>query len=540
MGRRREKWTIDKIDKLNELLSQDLSREEISRMFGVSVNNLNFTIHKYKVETKNKGKIKEMKQTETDLATRIRILKGELLREEAPKFAFADDQIKRWLNGVEGCVLFCKEVLNVELQDYQVEMVKNMINHKRNVFLLGRQSGKDFLTACYVLWLCIVNSNEKVLLVSPAQRQSDLLFNRILSHVAKNNELFDSVSKSNMESLEFTNNSKIKNLPSTTYIRGESEVTLCIMNEARDFMNGEEVMASILPMLAVSKGSLVIMSSASGCSGILWDCFNNPLFVKMQLPSSVNKYIDKDWLNEQKQILSSNFYQMEFEAQFSEAIDNFFSVLVIQKCSQSYGFVHFPNPELKYYLGVDWGRTKDSSVLTVVSVNSDGIKKIENIIELFNKPFTIQLETIKNLHNTYNFTKIISEKAGLSLPLCENLKEEGLPVEDFIPTVDSKAEAFNYLLREMENEKVIIPTHPQLQYELRTFRFEVTPQGKMKLHHASEYGGDDFVDSLCFAIWATEESGGVKILSEETIKKWNDFCDAGSSSVIDYDIPIPF
>ena len=28
----------------------------------------------------------------------------------------------------------------------------------------------------------------------------------------------------------------------------------------------------------------------------------------------------------------------------------------------------------------------------------------------------------------------------------------------------------------------------------------------MKLHHASEYGSDDFVDSLCFAVFGTKRS----------------------------------
>lgn len=522
------KWTKDKLNAIEELLSQGLKHGEIARQMGTSVSNLDFLIHYYRLKSAPKSKLKELKKKSSDLATRIRILRGELVRTEPSKFAFSDEQIRRWFNTVEGCSLFAKEVLGVELQDYQLEMVKNMIEHKRCCFVMGRQSGKDFTIACYTLWLCITNSNQKVLLVSPAQRQSDLLYERILTFIASNNELFDSVEKSTSEECKFTNNSKVKSLPSTTYIRGETSVTLCIMNEARDFLNGNEVMASVLPMLAVSKGSLVIMSSASGCSGILWDYFNNPLFIKMQLPSSVNKCVDKDWLNEQKQILSTNFYQMEFEAQFSEAVDNFFSTSVIQKCSQAYDFTHFPNPELKYYLGIDWGRTKDSSVLTVVSVNSEGIKKVENIIELFNKPFSVQLETIKNLHNTYNFIKIISEKAGLSLPLCEKLKEEGLPVEDFVPTVDSKAEAYNYLLREMENNKIILPSnHQQLQYELRTFRFEITSQGKMKLHHASEYGSDDFVDSLCYSVFSTKESGGgVFIINEKNMDVWNDYTGA--------------
>ena len=339
-------------------------------------------------------------------------------------------------------------------------------------------------------------------MVSPAQRQSDLLYERILRFIGQNNELFESVDKSSMEYCKFTNNSLIKSLPSTTYIRGETEVTLCIMNEARDFLNGEEVMASVLPMLAVSQGSLVMMSSPAGCMGILWDAFNSPVYCKLQYPSSVNQYINKDWLEEQKQTLSSNCYQMEFEAQFSEAIDNFFSIQTITKCSKEYDFSNYPEEGVEYTCGIDWGRVKDSSVVTIVSKKNDQVK-VENIIEMFNKPFSFQLGMIKLLNEKYKFTRIIAEKAGLSLPLCEKLREEGFPVEGFVPTVDSKSEAYNYLLRQMEIGNITIPKHLKLQYELRTFRFEVNPQGKMKLHHV-DGGSDDFVDSLCFGVWGTK------------------------------------
>jgi len=50
----------------------------------------------------------------------------------------------------------------------------------------------------------------------------------------------------------------------------------------------------------------------------------------------------------------------------------------------------------------------------------------------------------------------------------------------------------------METGSLIIPNLQKLQYELRTFIYELTPQGKLKLHHLAN-SHDDFVDSLMLA-----------------------------------------
>jgi len=326
MGRRITKWTPERIDKVRELVSEGIPDKEIARMFGVNPVALRKMRHVHKIprtgvklkngkltsQGKLEGALRDIyeEQKKLDLATRIRILKGEEIRKTEPKYGFTDDQIERWIpsGGVKACDLFCKEVLNVELQDYQLEMVDKMLNHKRCVFILGRQTGKDFTISCFVIWLCITNSSQRVLLVSPAQRQSDLLFNRILTFIASNNELFDSVEKSNMEQCRFTNNSEVHNLPSTAFIRGFTEVTHIFVNESAHGISDETIHAVLEPMLAIRKGFLYLFSTPTGCMGVTWDAFNSPVYAKMQLSSHVNKYIDRGWLEQQKQRMPAVVY----------------------------------------------------------------------------------------------------------------------------------------------------------------------------------------------------------------------------------------
>lgn len=510
---KQKEWTTEDIKLLKEFLANDKSVPFIAQHFGIKPTALRMFMSRrgIRVHDSKSGKPGDFirnRNKEIDLATRIRVLKGEELRQDAPRAFFTDEQIQTWISGVEGFSKFCKEVLSVEMQPYQLEMCEKMLNSRRCCFVMGRQSGKDFTISCFVIWLSVCNSNRKVLLVSAAQRQSDLLFNRILSFIAQSNELFDSVEKSNLEMMKFKNNSEVYNLPSTSFIRGFTEVSHIFVNEAAHGVSDDTVYSVLTPMLATTNGCLVLMSSPSGMAGAFWESFNNALFANLQLPSSVNKYVSKEWLESVRQEMPAIQYMTEVEAQFSQSLDVFFPASLIAKCSQTYDFYSFAFPERSYFLGVDVGRVKDFSVLTVVEVDRDKVKRVVGIVTLESKPFVVQKEFIKKLHGQFLFSRICVEKAGLSLQLVEDLRSEGLPVLEFVPTADSKAEAYNFLLKEMEEGRVIIPKgHSLLQFELRTFTYEISKSGKMLLHHASEDSHDDHVDSLCFSVWASKRAG---------------------------------
>jgi hypothetical protein len=290
-----------------------------------------------------------------------------------------------------------------------------------------------------------------------------LLFNRIMQFIASSNELFDSVQKSNMEVIQFSNNSEIYSLPSTTYIRGYSEVTHIFLNEAAHGIE-EDTLQSVEPMLAIKHGSLIMTSSPAGCSGILWDAFNNPAYATLKLPSSVNKYIPIEWLEEQKKTMSSIGYDCEINGNFSQAIDSFFKVETIKAVSRDYSLRSTCQKEegKEYFAGIDWGRVQDSSVVTITSRDKEKQLKVEAIVEMQNVPFKAQEERIKALHSDWKFKKICSEKAGLSINSCENLKRDNLPITDFTPTLDNKAEAYGFLLKQMEDGTITIPLHDKL------------------------------------------------------------------------------
>ena len=448
-------WNDDRIQLLKQLISEEKTAIEIAKALSCSAGAVRMAQTRYNIrrpakKTRGRSYIESKRQL-IDLSTRIRVLRGEeILDRKTQRAVFTDDQLTAWFNGVEGCDLFLRETLNIVLQDYQLQMVDKMLKHRRFIAMTGRQIGKGYVCACYCIWKSIVSPNSKILIISGGQRQSDNLFRRIYDFIGSSQDLFDTVEKSNMEVLRFRNGSEVYSLPSEGRIRGYTEVSDVLMDEVAEIP--DYVLPAVTPMLMIKGGNLFMFSTPRGCNGLVWDCFNNPVFANMNFPSYVNKYADTKEIELAKQTMPAVEFQAEYEGKFMESVENYFPRPLIDSCSFDYGMKSFPEADKEYFCGVDWGRVHDSSVITIVSRDKEKNLKVENIIELQQKPFPIQEQHILKLHETYGFTKICVEQAGLSLGSCDVLKEKlGSVIELFQPTIDTKHKAYSKLKKNMES-----------------------------------------------------------------------------------------
>lgn len=468
------------------------------------------------------------------LANRIAYLKGESIHRPKSAATFDDDTIlrfsgegftkrnrealvdkikplvlfkpdKRWhnesLDKTLGWRDFAKEAQNIELQDYQLAMGYLMLACRNSVYVLGRQIGKDYTIASFEPWECLFNANQKVPIVSESQRQSDQLKERIFINLAVSPECYASVKKSTRDQLSFINGSVIWPLPAEGAIRGFTEVTRIIANEVRGIR--DEVFDAVQPMLAIKHGKLNLFSTPLGTSGKLWDYFNNPLFAKMQLPSSTNIYIPENFLADERLKLSASSFSREYEAQFSDIHNAFFSGRSIDDQIRHYDMTNIVEPSKMYYAGWDPGRTRDSSVFTIVSADANRTIRCEKIVEYLNEPFRDQLADMNFLNKRYKLALIAPEYAGLGMGPTESMEGMLMPVERFIPTSENKFLGYDYLKMCFERKAIEIPHEAQkLIHELKMFQFMVTPAGTVTLRQEKDQA-DDFADSLMLAVWAT-------------------------------------
>ena len=535
-------WTPDEEIVLRDLYLKGDSVATLALRFGVSENAIRRRLSHLGVmrghssrAAKEGHRTRARKRAEKDdIASRLRILLGEEVRPPGARRTFADDELllfagkgvseaaardiqaraspylqphdtplegayggTSWQSAV-GFDTFCKEAAGIELMDHQLAMALICLASKRALCLLGRQSGKSHALAAIALWEAITQSNSSVIMVSAAQRQSDALMQKILGFVAHEEKLFDSVTRSSREELRFTNGSVIRALPASGLIRGYT-ATRVLLDEARDVLDEESTYSAIEPMLLVSNGYLSIATTPLGRQGRVWEAWNSPLYLKIQVPSSVSKYASEEHLERQRLEMTAALYQCEYEAVFMDVADSFFSAESVQRCAYDYDMIEFPEKGKRYSLGIDWARVRDASVMIVTSQDKDGLVRVEFIKAFHNVPLPTQVSYVKHLHRTFSFAKIVSEWAGLGIgPTDELVKDLGsYRVEAFKPTAERKALGYDALKRRMELGEIQIPMHPKLLTELRSLQFRVTEGGNMTIHAAA----DDYSDALFLSCW---------------------------------------
>ena len=144
---------------------------------------------------------------------------------------------------------------------------------KRLLLNCARQSGKSTIAAILALHRAIYYPRSLILLVSPSQRQSTELFKKVLDWKERLNPKLESIEE-NRHSCTIFNDSRIISLPSSeATIRGFSGADLIIEDEASRV--SDDLYYAIRPMLAVSGGRLILMSTPFGKRGHFfneWRC----------------------------------------------------------------------------------------------------------------------------------------------------------------------------------------------------------------------------------------------------------------------------
>src|SRR5215207_6984475 len=131
-----------------------------------------------------------------------------------------------------------------------------------------RQSGKSTMTGIIALHRAIYHPGSLILCLAPALRQSQELFGKIVGFYRELGRPVASQGERKL-SLELENGSRIVTLPgSEKTVRGFSGVDLLIVDEAARV--ADELYYAVRPMLAVSGGRLLMLSTPFGKRGVFY------------------------------------------------------------------------------------------------------------------------------------------------------------------------------------------------------------------------------------------------------------------------------
>jgi hypothetical protein len=187
-----------------------------------------------------------------------------------------------------------------------------------------RQSGKSTMTGVIALHRALYHPGSLILCLAPALRQSQELFSKIAGFYRDQGRPVSAVAERKL-SLELENRSRVITLPgSEKTVRGFSGAALLAVDEAARV--DDSLYFAVRPMLAVSGGSLMMLSTPYGKRGVFFEEWTNGIgWERYEVPASQCPRIPEVFLEEERHSLPHRVYRQEYECSFEETDDQVFS-----------------------------------------------------------------------------------------------------------------------------------------------------------------------------------------------------------------------
>ena len=395
---------------------------------------------------------------------------------------------------------------------YQKEFLMSCCKDKRICGLWSRQSGKSTCISMYVLYMCLVNSLFKVMVIAPTQDQSSEMYKKIRTTAEENDLIRPYIKSCSQTEIELMNGSRIRALPC-----GPEGVTIrgytadIVIEEEAGYIKDDINSKVITPMIGSkqSYGQMIKIGTPFGKNHFWESCYGKQTKYKLfhydyKIVLEAGQY-SEEFIDEQKKNLTELEFGTEYEAKFIEDSDSYFKQSLIDSCVEDYemGVTH---KKSLFVLGVDFARLgQDSSVFIVVEENMRKEIRVNFIEETKHKLTTDAIGRIKLLNEKYDFIKIYLDETGLGAGPTDILVEHfGEKVEGMTFTIKSKMDLYSNLKKLMEQGKLKIPSNRKLLYQLADLRYDVSSSGNLKIHH-SERGHDDYTDALALSVYFWKE-----------------------------------
>ncbi len=206
---------------------------------------------------------------------------------------------------------------------------------KRVILNCTRQWGKSTVTAAKAVHLAVTQKDSLILVVSPGERQSGE-FLRKAEDFTRQLGLKVKGDGDNALSLVYPNGSRIVGLPGKeATIRGFSAVSLLVVDEASRVP--DEMYKAIRPMLAVSNGTLWLMSTPHGKLGFFHDTWANggDAWERVKVTAEECPRISKEHLKEEKRVLGERWYKQEYMCEFEDISGGVFDMDMVRAAFKS-------------------------------------------------------------------------------------------------------------------------------------------------------------------------------------------------------------
>lgn len=423
-------------------------------------------------------------------------------------------------------VLFAERIMHWKPFEY----AKPLIRDKSDLIVarMGRQTGKTSNTGVKSIAHAYSWSDQTILIVSPGLRQSMMMFDKVLDFIETNPLLLPSCVRFTRTEVKLTNGSRIIALPFDPHkLRGYT-ANLIIIDEAA-WVPDELITDVLIPMLATTRGQLMLLSTPWGKNNFFYLACQNPDFSRYHVRSIESPMITQAWLDKVKKLpgMTKAKYDREYNALFVEAGNIYLTMDLLQKCVKEH-IRKWPNFELirdiagilklerkrEYFIGVDLGKLQDHSVIAI-------IEKAGNILRLMaviSFPIDTKYPKVSNaLLKVAEYLQpagILIDSSGPGESFCDTVEEEGIRRLERTGqwSLGKKAKWLGATKMYMQDLRFLFPFDQTLIDQMNGQEYEYTAGGSLKFTHPGNTW-DDELWSVVLACYRGSDKyrGGVVI-----------------------------
>jgi hypothetical protein len=218
--------------------------------------------------------------------------------------------------------------LGLEPDPWQEDLLRSTAN--RTLLNCCRQSGKSTMTGLIALHRALYYPGSLILCLAPALRQSQELFQKVLGFYRALERPVPPQAENRL-SLELENSSRIIALPGMEKnIRGYSGAALLLVDEAARM--DDSLYYTVRPMLAVSGGALMMLSTPFGKRGVFYEEWTGgSAWERYAVTASECPRIPPEFLEEERKTLGPWWFAQEYLCEFRDTVDQVFQTEVIDK-----------------------------------------------------------------------------------------------------------------------------------------------------------------------------------------------------------------
>ncbi|MBN2224984.1 MAG: terminase family protein [Deltaproteobacteria bacterium] len=209
-------------------------------------------------------------------------------------------------------------------------------------------------------------------------------------------------------------------------------------------------------------------------------------------PTGNNPYIRPEEIEDARRSLPEAVFAQEYLARFiDEGAGVFLGVNDIIR-----GKLADPLPDERYTAGLDIGRHRDYTVLTIINPSGS----VVYFDRFFRTTWTVMKQRVTSAVKRYNRAVVWVDSTGVGDPILEDLIRMGAACRGYRFTNESKAALVENLILLIDEKKIVIPPIQELVDELMIFETRNLPGGRVSYGAPAGFH-DDCVISLALAAW---------------------------------------